>query len=750
MGRMIVLFALVVVPLGAALAQPVAVEVRAGVPLLVVDGQAVAPMLYRENYDYNSRDLALSHYVSLYKAGVRLFCFPMGIGLTSTHEQRVTAWQKWTDPVIDELVKTTGPDIRILLMVPTDIRRTWNKQWAEHNPGEMALWPPDMTPGDRASLSSLKARALVCEGLADLVKYVETQPYASQVLGYFLHGGGGEWLDYWDYSPAAEAGFRRWLTAKYGTDAELKKSWGQAEVSLQTASLPQWDRLHKGDVGLFLDPTRSRQVVDFYQFYHEDAAASAAAVCKTAKEACEGKRLVGLWGGYYFLPDWNPGDRGLFRRRQGAFETTVRDPNVDFFMSPYCYQERHPGGVFVPQFLSDSMRLHGKLAIVEEDSRTSLAATVDDAYNPAKSTSASAALGDSFGRSETIEESLAVLTRNFGAIYSRPGLGSSWFCLGSKGGWYEDPALLSTITKLKRLADRHCTSARDTPEIAVIVSNRSLWYQRLNDFTPEMTTRLLVEGLARLGAPCDLYLDSDLEDARFPFDRYKLFVFANTFHLSARQRTILKERVQTGGKTVLSLYASGYADDDSLSTAGVENVTGMRLEAAKISLVKGAHVVITDYLHPATQSVPRGTRYGTSMEFGPVLWCDDPEATPLGDLVATDASGGVFTLCKRGGLCVKRLAGWTSVWSAVPNLPPDLLRSIARMAGVHLYSDGNDAVNVGNGLLSLHAGYAGPRTIHLPHPSRITDALSGKCVAESAGEFTVDLPARATGLWEIE
>ncbi len=66
------------------------------------------------------------------------------------------------------------------------------------------------------------------------------------------------------------------------------------------------------------------------------------------------------------------------------------------------------------------------------------------------------------------------------------------------------------------------------------------------------------------------------------------------------------------------------------------------------------------------------------------------------------------------------------------------------------YKAGVRLLNVGNGLLSLHTGYAGPRTIHLPQPSRITDALSGKCVAESAAEFTVDLPARATGLWEIE
>lgn len=748
--RLVVSFALLLVLLTMAVAQPATVKVRDGVPLMVINGQPAAPVIYRENYNYNSREQSLSHYVSLYKAGVRTFFLPMGIGHSNTPQQRVASWSKWSDPVIEQLIKATGPDIRVLLMVPTDIKRSSNKQWAEANPGEMMLWPPEMTPGDRASLSSLKARELTREGLAELVKYVEARPYASNVIGYFLCGGGGEWLDYWDYSPAAEVGFRRWLTAKYGADAALQRSWGEAQVSLQTATLPQWDRLHKGDVGLFLDPTRSQQVIDFYQFFHEDAAAAAADLCKAAKEACQGRRLVGIWGGYYFFPNWDPADKGLFRRRQGAFETTVKDPNIDFFMAPYSYRERHPGGVFAPQFLFDTIRLNGKLAIIEEDSRTSLAAAADDVYNPEKSSNANVTIGDNFGRSMTVDESLAVLTRNFAGIYSQPGMGSSWYCLGNNGGWYQDPRLLGTVTKLKRLADQHFASVRKVSQIAVIVSNRSLWYQKVNDYTPEMTTRLLVEGLSRLGAPYDVYLDSDLENAQFPFDRYKLFIFANTFHLSAKQREIIKQRVQTGDKTVLSLYASGYADDNGLSLAGLEDVTGMKMGSARVSLAKGADVVITDYTHPATRTAPRGTRYGTAQEFGPVLWCDDPQAAALGDLVATDASGGVLTLCKRGGLCAKRLDGWTSVWSAVPNLPPDLLRSIARMAGVHVYSDANDAVYVSNGLLGVHTGYAGPRTIQLPRASRITDALTGECVAKSAREFTINLPARATGLWEIE
>lgn len=741
------LFALCLCP---AAAQEAAVQVRDGIPTMLIDGQPVAPVIYRENYTYNFREQSQAHYQGLYRAGVRIFFFPIGIGHSQTHDQRVDSWSKYSDPVIEDLIAATGPDIRILLMIPTELRRNSNKQWAEQNPDEMMVWPPAMSPGDRASVSSLKARQLARTGLTDLIEYVEARPYADNIIGYFLCGGGGEWLDYWDYSPAAEAGFRRWLSAKYADDAALQKAWASPQVTLHTAALPEWQSLQKGDVGIFLDPAESRQTIDFYQFFHEDLAEAASDICRAAKEACGGRRLVGIWGGYYFFPNWSPADRGVFRRRQGAFEITVKDPNIDFFMGPYSYRERHPGGVFAPQFLNSTMRLHGKLAVVEEDSRTSLAALVDDAYSPETSPHAYCTLGDSFGRSTTIAESVEVLKRNFAGIFSQPGMGVQWYCLGNHGGWYEDPALLDAVTKLSRLAHTQFSSVRRASEIAVIVSNRSLWYQRLNDFTPDLNTRLLVEGLGRLGAPADIYLETDLEHPDFPFDRYKLFVFANCFHLSAAQRQIIKQRVQTAGKTVLSLYATGYADDDRLSLEGVQQITGMTMASAPVSLVKGAEVVITDYSHAATHTVPEGTRYGTAREFGPILWCDDPEATVLGELISTDVSGNVFTLRKPGGLCVRQHEGWTSVWSAVPNLPPDLMRSIAAMAGVHIYSDGNDAVYASDRLLGVHTAYSGPRTIHLPRTCRVTDVLSGEVLADGVREFTVELPARSTGLWELQ
>ncbi|MGC9318377.1 MAG: hypothetical protein ACP5KN_10155 [Armatimonadota bacterium] len=720
-----------------------------GHPMLVVDGEPWAPIIYRENLPWRELDVGVQHYRQMADAGVRLFVLGSGIGLTHSHERREQSRRQYLVPTIEKVLEAVGPDSRLILLLTTTLRRSSYPDWAEANPGEMMVWPPDMQPGDRASVSSLKWRKLAYEGLRDMVEWVNRSPYADRIVGYFLCGGSGEWLDYWDYSPAAVASFRRWLAHRYGTDAGLREAWRDEEVTLESAELPPWEELFEADMGLFRDPARSPHVIDFMQWYHEDLARAASELAATVREADGGRRPVGLWNGYYFFAGWSSPERGVFRRRQGAFDLLLEDPNIDFFVAPYSYGERYPGGVFIPQFLNDSMALHGKLAIVEEDSRTVMAAEVDPTYDPDRSDRPYVTIGGSFGRSRSIAESIAVMKRNFAGCLTKPGTGLWWYCLGNKGGWYDHPRLLETVTAVQRVARRTMGLDRRRAEIAVIVSNRSLWYQKFNALQQDLIARQSIQGLARIGAPYDAYLDTDLQHPRFPFERYRLFIFLNTFQLTDEQRRVIAERVQTDGRTLLCLYATGFVGGQALSVEGVREITGMEIAPADVSLKKGAEVVVTDLDHPITANLPGATRFGTRHEIGPIMWCDDPGARVLGDLVATDDSGGLFTLAKRGGLAVKRAEDWACVWSAVPGLPPTMLRNIAAWAGVHIYDTSNDVVFASERLLGVHALHGGPRLIRLPRHRRVIDALTGEVVAEGARTFSVELPVRGTGLWEL-
>ncbi len=721
------------------------VVVRDGAPLLVVNGHPRVPMLYRENLPYRRQAQGIEHYAHIAKTGVDLFVFPVGLGLGQSREQREQSWSQYTDPGIEQILRATGDRSLVLLLVVTTLLRNSHRQWAQEHPEQMMVIPPAMTPGNRASVSSPLWRRMAAAGLRDLAAHVLASGYADRIVGYCLCGAGGEWLDYWDYSPVARDGFRRWLRRHYQEhDAQLRDAWRDPRAAFDSAELPHWNEFFQADLGLFHDPARSRRLMDYFEFYHEDLAAAASELAGVLKKAVHGRQLVGLWNGYFFFPGWSPPESGIFRRRQGAFDKLLADPSIDFFVAPYSYRERHPGGVFLPQFLNDSMRLHGKLAITEEDTRTSLVPQVEDRYNPARSQTPSVTIGDTFGLAPTVEETVAVLKRNFAGCFSKPGHGLWYYCLGNNGGWYEHPALRDTLRRLRQIAEHELRAERSASQIAVIVSNRSLWYMKLTRFVDDLIMRQMTEGLLRVGAPCDVYLDTDLQHPRFPFDQYRLYVFLNTFYLDAAQRRLIKRRVEARGRTVLWIFAPGLIAEQSLSLERLCDLTGLQIKLAPVNLRKGFEVVVNDFDHPITSALSRNTRFGTSNEVGPVLWCEDPEARALGELMSTDITGGVATLRRPGGLCVKTLDDWVSVWSAAPNLPSALLRGIARQAGVHIYSDGDDVVYAGRGLLAVHTSYAGPRTLKLPSRWTAYDPFEHRILAKNTSQMTIQLPARRT------
>jgi hypothetical protein len=125
------------------------------------------------------------------------------------------------------------------------------------------------------------------------------------------------------------------------------------------------------------------------------------------------------------------------------------------------------------------------------------------------------------------------------------------------------------------------------------------------------------------------------------------------------------------------------------------------------------------------------------------VYVDDSEALPLGRLIKQHTRSGPI------GLAVKEQGGWKSVFCAVPNLPADLLRHVARFAGVHIYSDRDDLVYADRRFLALHTLAAGERRIPLTRATRVRDALSGELVADSTSLLTVTMRAEDTALFEL-
>jgi hypothetical protein len=646
--------------------------------------------------------------------------------------------------VLDALREAS--DCYFIVYVNTDIRTSTEPNWLKQHPDEVIIWPPNMIKGDRASMASIVRREEVAGDLSSLVKHIRESPYSDRIAGYFMNGGAGEWGDYWDYSRPAQEGFKKWVKDNYKNDlALLRKSWKDDKADFATVKIPEWKELFTADTGVFHDPAISRRKIDFLQYHHEMAADTALYFAKAIKDASNNESLVGLWNGYIFLPEWWQDSTPYLivnNRRMNMFSKLLDSPYIDFIGSPYSYQERHPGGGFVPQFPADSIILHNKLALTEDDTRTHLA-TPHVAYGAAEQ------YGDYFGKARNMQETLAVLKRNFAGVFSKPGSGLYYVGMGSDGNkWFDDPSILDTVSRFVDIAEKTKARDRNASQIAVIISFRSFFYQKFNNMSRDFILRQTYENLTRLGAPYDVYLDSDITSKNFPFDRYKMYVFLNSFYLPAQERSIIKEKICRNNNTVVWVYASGFASDNELSLEALSDITGIKMGMYKGPLSR-VQCEITEYSHPLTASLPTNLRYGSEGPMEPVFWCDDPQATVLGKLLSTTDEGKVYTF-RKPGLSVKKLNGWISVWSGTPNIPSGLLRNIAAQAGVHIYDAGDDQVFASEKLLAVHTKYAGERVIKLPRKCNVFDPFKGKYIAKDTRQFTVNIPAAATEIWIME
>ena len=62
--------------------------------------------------------------------------------------------------------------------------------------------------------------------------------------------------------------------------------------------------------------------------------------------------------------------------------------------------------------------------------------------------------------------------------------------------------------------------------------------------------------------------------------------------------------------------------------------------------------------------------------------------------------------------------GGNEIVSVVPSLPSALLREIASVTGVHVYTQKGDVIYAGGNYVAIHAVSAGEKRIHLPRRVR--------------------------------
>ena len=622
------------------------------------------------------------------------------------------------EPVDDQLRAVTSADPEARCMINFVMHAP--QEWQDAYPDELEL--DDEGERHQASIGSdLYVRELAAN-LPKFVRYVEDSRYARHVLSYFFscYNEGFTYSSLvnrvCDFSAAMHRSLRNWLREKYqGDEAALRAAWREPDVTFETAGVPTRQEQYCTDLGWFRDPTGNQKVLDYLSCRVDRFVDAHYRIARAIKEACNHRVPLYCFGAYLQVTGW-PGcywsaDCGMTDYEYNPHALSVQTgwrrilecPDIDGWESPYDYFYRQMGGVALNQSVEESMRLRGKLFQVNEDTRTFLAAQAGDVY----------------GTVETRAETTAVHRRNFGAIASHWS-GCNW--MEQINNWLQDEAILDQLGEFNRLLQRSIEWP-ETPvdPIGVFIDEESIRYERpLINLDWDLIYKQRVFGLSHCGVPFRVHLLDDLFLDNMP--NYRCYMFLNAFYMNGEREAVIRQKVQGDGATAVWMIAPGFCHaTDGLSLESMRRLTGITF--AKENVNWEQWITLTDFTHPVTRGLAHDLTYGSNAHIGPVFYVKDPGVTVLGKRL-------LFQGRHEPALALKDLGTYRSIYSAAPLLPADLLRNIARYAGCHVYTEENDVVMVGRGLITYHTAAPGQRTLMLPGPATVHDVFTGECLAE--------------------
>jgi len=714
------------------------IQVTGGRPRLIIDGKMRLPQLCWLSPNPSQPGRCRGMVERFSEVGFELFTFDADLGWCGPDDYRPDEGSLWRrGATIDEAMEEVlggNPHAYVLIRLNVDALPWWQAMHRD----QMELFD-DGTYGREQSYASTLWVREASEALAAFIRYVRSRPYADRVFAYkVMSCGPGEWIKngsmdgrFGDYSPAMQEAFRSWVKARYRGDVEaLRAAWNDRSITFEEVSVPTREEQEAVQFQHFRDPLKGgRKAIDYFECYVDLVVRDIEAFCRKVKEATGGEQLAGVFYGYLMSLGWvgtmflgeyyRDSERSAYQRSGNlGLGRILRSPYVDFLSSPYCYGFRCSGGDGTFMSLAESIHLHGKLYFSEDDTRTHL--TPRNAW---------------YGRSDTLKESVAVLRRNFSNVLIR---GAGYWVLGSS---MDHPGILGEMRAMREIGiedlSLESTSAGDG--IAVIVDERSLLYESMNH---RLVWPLIFKqkswGFSRIGAPYGLYLLDDLLEGLVP--EHRMYIFLNLFYLDDRQRRLLDERVKRDGKTLVWMPYSGLIRERP-SGGNMSELTGINV-VCEADRFWELTIAITNFEHPITERLPSNCRFGTDNKIGPIVWVDDSDAVTLGRLIFNNGR------CDPG-FCVKELDGFRSVYIGAPNVTSDVLRGIAKYAGVHIYSESDDVLYANQHYVALHTAKGGIKRIELPGISDVRDAFSGEMIARSASGFDVAVGAHSTRLFRI-
>lgn len=748
-----------------------------GATVIFVNGQPIMPMAFTSM----DEQLSFDYIKRVADTGIKLFFQVCDLPWLNQEGLNINALRNF-------LAKIMELDNRLKIILRVNLHPS--PEWLEANPDELV----ELSDGSKLlisrlsyyyrfrnipmySLVSQKWREDATKEMRKLVSMLPGMKGGENVIGIFLAAGStGEWgytPDFCDglkdgktidYSMAFKKHFSQWLKNKYKNNQALQISWNQKDANLNNPGIPSLEsraahlsfnekgpkdfvsfdeKIRKNNseysIGGFINPATAQDAVDFYQAKEEGIAESMLYFAKDIKDFTQGKLLVGSFWGAYF--------------QGGTRSRLLESEYIDFIASPAVYMNRRPGEITDTRILESSYHLHDKIFFVEDDTRTHLAANkIREKYKVFNNEDSEAQLKRDFGRNlcnnlygwwfdmhprKTIEGK---------ALYDD-------FDLFDGKNWYDSPEILHLFKQQQKIANEAFKYDRSSvSDIAVIMDEKSSTSSSY--LYSSIIQYWKFAELARSGMSIDFYYYDDLKNKEMP--DYKFYIFANVYSINVKEREMINAKVKKNLNTVLWLYANGVINPDmenKFSVANIENLTDIKIKydenyiepeftllAKNNPLLKTAHLNVQNG-GQNREILNNEANHKTTIKLTqmPNFYPDDNYAEILAR----------FETNKHSALAVKKFTDWTSIYCAAIVISSDLLRSIARDAGCHIYCESDDFIFINKSFVTIHASSSGTKTLYFPNNVRLKEVYEGLEYCESSKKLIIHMEKGETKTFHI-
>ena len=565
--------------------------------------------------------------------------------------------------------------------------------WERENPEECARIQTGESA--RECYASDKWREDMWKAVKALIDHVNASPWRELVIGYHVAAGSTEeWGphghritgDYFDYSVPCCRKFRQWLTEKYGTIEELNAAWAKEYRSFDEIRIPEPAQQRFAMNGTLRATPQEQNVIDHGVFCGWLLADTIEWFCTKIKRYTNNSVLTGSFYAYIlYVTDATGGNFALSQ--------LLKSPNIDYICTT---------GFHCPV---ESVRLADKLFITEADERTYLT-QAPGVTMPQIMPNNSYYIGGVWGGPD-LNNTIANMRKRSAEVLTRH-TGIWWFDMW--GGWFDDQALLNIIVEHGKLQQEQ-TVAPILPEIALIADEEGV--SQMDFHAPNLKFSLyeINKQLRKCGAPYAVYTAKDLCKPNFPVEQYKLYIIAGGCHISDDVAKAINKKLKGGGRTLLWTHFSGWDDAD---------LTGFYLEYDKDSTA-----VQTEFDKGMFPTYKCAFKFQKQTE--PLLWPAKPVSCPR--FTDTEDAYVVAKTAETGepALLWKQYEDYASVYSIVPGLPHQVLRELACLARVHIYSQTGDQIFAGGKYVGIYSEFAGEKRIQFPFPVKaVFDTITGE------------------------